>query len=93
MPPAANPITTTGLTSTVSTTLASGESVPSWVDRHGKAVSSSTPSGNTLTTNYTSATGTETVITTRKAAETDSELLTRHRAEYLLKMLESAPIP
>lgn len=92
MPPA-NPITTAGLTSTVSTTQAPGETVSSWVDRHGKAVSSSTPSGNTLTTTYTSASGGETVTTTRKAGETDSELLTRHRAEYLLKMLESAPIP
>lgn len=93
MPPPANPITTTGLTSTVSTTQAPGETVSSWVDRHGKAVSSSTPSGNTLTTTYTSAAGSETVTTTRKANETDTELLTRHRADYLLRMLDHPPIP
>lgn len=93
MPPLANPITTTGLTSTVSTTQAQGESVSSWVDRHGKDVSSSTPSGNTLTTTYTSASGPQTVTTTRKQGENDTEFLTRHRADYLLLMLDQQPIP
>ncbi|NUP95940.1 MAG: hypothetical protein HUU28_07230 [Planctomycetaceae bacterium] len=92
MPPS-HPITTTGLASTVTTTQGVGETVPKWIDRHNTAVAAGTPTGNTLTTTYTSANGTETVTTTRKDGESDAEFLTRHRADYLMRMVDAPPIP
>ena len=90
--PPSNPITTTGLSTTVTTTQGTNETVPKWIDRHDSAVASGTPNGNTLSTNYLSGSGPQTVSTTRKAGESDNEFLLRHRSEYLLAMIAYPPV-
>jgi hypothetical protein len=92
-PPANHPITTTGTTSTVSTTKNSGESVSDWVERHDNAVANATPNGDSLTTTYTSANGSESKTTTRLPNETDAAFLARHVTDYLEKMVSTPPIP
>ena len=89
----ANPITTTGTTTPISTTHQSGESISAWVKRHDDAVEASTVSGNTLTTTWTSSGATKTVITTRQRDETDSDFKDRHVFAYLLQMIEEPPVP
>ncbi len=90
--PPAHPITTVGLSTAVTTTQGVGESVPEWVTRHDEAVAASTPSGNTLTTTYTSANGAESITTQRNEGESDAEFLGRHRVAYLRRMFNSPPI-
>ena len=92
-PSTPHPITTTGISSTITTTKNSGESVSDWVDRHDKEVKSSTPSGNTLTTTYTSNQGSETVTTDRSQGESDAEFRARHETDYLERMVVRPPIP
>jgi hypothetical protein len=89
-----HPIQTSGLNSgNVSTDHEAGESIPDWIARHDAAVSKSTPSGNTLTTTWTSASGPQSVVTTRQAGESPKEFRLRHQNEYLVLMLEEPPIP
>lgn len=90
----ANAITTTGTTKDpVTTKHQSGESVQDWVKRHDKKVGESTPSGNSLTTTWTCASGQESVTTDRITGESDAAFLARHITEYLLGMLDCPPIP
>ena len=90
----ANAITTTGTTTDpVGTKHVSGESVQDWVKRHDRKVSDATPSGDSLTTTWPCASGTESVTTDRLAGETDTALIQRHIMEYLLAMIECPPVP
>ena len=91
--PPAHPITTTGLASTVTTSLGVNETVPKWIDRHDNAVAAGTPTGNQLTTNYTSGSGALSVQSTRREGESDEQFVTRHRADYLKEMNNNPPIP
>lgn len=92
-PPPSHPISTVGTTPTVTTTKQSTESTGDWVDRHDKAVEAAAPSGNTLTTTYTSSQGAESVQTTRLENESDAEFRARHQADYLDAMADRPPIP
>jgi hypothetical protein len=90
----ANSISTTGTTNDpASTKHQNGESVQSWVTRHDKKVGDATPSGNSLTTSWPCASGTETVTTNRNAGETDAAFQARHITDYLLQMLDCPPVP
>lgn len=91
--PSPFPITTTGLTTTVTTTQGAGETVPKWIDRHDTAVAAGTPSGNVLSTTYTSSSGSRTIQSTREEGESDDLFLARHRTEYLMEMIKDPPIP
>lgn len=88
-----NPITTSGTAPEVSTKCLPGEGPSSWVTRHNAAVQSATPTGNTLSTSWTSVNGRQTVSTTRDPGETDEDFLLRHIHDYLVAMLEEPPVP
>lgn len=90
----ASSINTYGMTqSPVSTAHQGNESVRAWVGRHNAAVSDSTPNGNTLTTNWPSASGKTEVATTRTSGESDADFRDRHVQDYLLVMIEKPPVP
>ena len=89
----AHPIVTSGTVNPVSTTKRPNETTGAWVARHGTSVDGATPSGDTLTTNYTSASGGEVVVTTRNNDETDASFIARHETAYLAYMAEAPPIP
>ena len=89
----ANPIVTTGTVKTVSTTKRPNEGTEEWVGRHNAGVSAETPDGDTLTTNYTSASGAETVTTNRNDGESDANFLARHETDYIEHMTGAPPIP
>ena len=89
-----NPITTTELKNgPVSTVHQSGESTQAWVGRHSTSVELSRPSGNTLTTTWTSANGRQSVATIRAPNETDESFLLRHILDYSDVMGSEPPIP
>lgn len=89
-----NPIKTTGTTSDpVSTTHKPNEPTADWVDRHNKAVTASTPSGDTLTTQWNSSATPRTTTTRRNPAESDAEFVLRHQNDYLTAMIENPPEP
>jgi YD repeat-containing protein len=89
-----HPINTSELNpANVNTEAAQGESVPAWIARHNQLVSDSTPSGNTLTTTWTSASGPQSITTTRRVGESPKEFRLRHQNDYLVLMFEEPPIP
>ena len=89
----ANSIKTTGMASgTIQTSHKSGESVSKWVARHNETVEHGTP-GNTLTTIWPSATGTQTVTSNREELESNSDFTLRHEAAYMTQMEASPPVP
>jgi YD repeat-containing protein len=89
-----HPIKTSELNpASVSTTDGTGESIPDWIARHNQLVSDSTPSGNTLTTTWTSASGPQIITTTRNPGESPKEFRLRHHTDYLVLMIEEPPIP
>ncbi|MEO6711026.1 MAG: hypothetical protein ABI054_06865 [Planctomycetota bacterium] len=77
----------------MTTTRNIGESTTEWVPRHASDVQGATPSGNTLTTTYTSSQGVESVETIRLPNETDAQFLKRHENDYLQTMASNPPIP
>ena len=90
----ANSITTTGTTTDpIGTKHVSGESVQDWVKRHDRKVAGSTPSGDSLTTTWPCASGTETVTTDRLPGETNTAFIQRHTIAYLSAMIECPPVP
>ena len=90
----ANPITTSGVRNgPISTTAHSGETTQVWIDRHSTSVESSQPTGNTLKTTWTSASGAQSVSTTRAANESDESFLLRHILDYTGGMVSQPPIP
>ncbi|HTF89491.1 MAG TPA: hypothetical protein VK843_13850 [Planctomycetota bacterium] len=92
-PTTPHPISTTGTSPAVTTTKTSGETSAEWVDRHDTAVQGTTPSGNTLTTTYTSTQGAELVETIRLPNETDGKFLARHQNDYMESMANHPPVP
>jgi hypothetical protein len=89
-----NPITTTGVAGgPITTTYQSGQTTREWVDTHNAAVGSSTPSGNKLTTTWTSSAGAQEVITNRLQDESDAAFLARHQIDYLTGMTSAPPVP
>lgn len=89
-----NHIQTTGMSGgSITTTEQQGESTGDWITRHDDTVSKGTPSGNTLSTNWTSANGSQTVTTTRQPGEGDREFRLRHQNGYLLAMWKEEPLP
>jgi hypothetical protein len=77
----------------VSTEAGQGESIPDWIARHNGLVADTTPSGNTLTTTWTSASGPQVATTVRRVGETPKEFRLRHQTDYLVLMIEEPPIP
>jgi hypothetical protein len=89
----ANSITTKGMAGgPITTTHKTGESVSDWVDRHNTAVDQGMP-GNSLTTEWPCATGTDSVTTNRLTGESDSDFILRHEASYMLAMIDCPPVP
>lgn len=89
-----NPITTSGLNGPdISTYHESGQTTREWLESHDKALDTSVPDGDKLTTTWTSAIGPESVSTTRLPDEDDGEFLARHEYEYALAMIGAAPVP
>lgn len=89
----ANPISTTGLAKPVSTTKRPNETTQGWIQRHTDGVNQTTPDGDKLTTQYTSAAGPEEVVTNRLENESDQDFLDRHIGDYTAAMVGSPPIP
>jgi hypothetical protein len=89
----ASTITTTGTDNDpLSTDRNHGESVEAWVERHGEEVTASTPSGDTLTTTWTSSAGPQSKRTTRVPGESNAAFKLRHVLEYTTAMVEHPPI-
>ncbi len=89
-----NPITTSGLQGgDVATDHQSGQSTRQWVDAHDAAIDAAGPKGDKLTTTWTSASGPQSVVTTRWLDEDDAHFLARHEGEYLPAMNAEPPIP
>jgi hypothetical protein len=68
-----------------------GETVGKWVDRHNDTVSGSTPTGDTLTTTWTTGAGTKSWKTDRDPGESNGAFKMRHILEYTTAMIENPP--
>lgn len=87
-----SPISTTGTTSDpIDTTQMGGEAVDDWIARHSVDLATSTPSGDTLTTTWKSASGANSKATNRRPGEPDGVFLLRHITMYTLAMAEDPP--
>lgn len=89
-----NPITTTGVSGgPISTYCGPGESTPKWVGRQSDLVQHAQPSGNKLTTTWSTAIGAKAVSTDRIPGESDLSFLLRHILEYTDAMVVDPPVP
>ncbi len=89
----AHPITTSGLDSgTISTEHQSGQTIGEWVGAHCETLDAGTPTGDILSTEWTSASGPEKTVTNRRPGESDGAFSSRHKAQFVIAMVDAPPI-
>lgn len=90
----ANPISTTGTTTDPVVTNYDPPELPrTWAMRHADKLKTMTPSGNTLTTTWTSSNGPQQCVTVRKAGESDAAFMNRHAGDLPFAMIGEEPVP